>query len=308
MKKYIASDFIVLDVCNENGSAEVLAKKIGCSYVKCLWRQFNDGELELLNDFNCFIENKRVLIYQSLHYPYDIFFKVLVLLRALKSYTVSDITLLSPYVGYIRPHYQIIAESIFDVLFYFGVKKIITIHPHSVELFTNDKYSGRIFVIDPVNIFIDLIRQRVKCFGIRDLCFLSPDAGARRVNELCAGYFNVPCHFATKLRDKDSLTIKIDVEIPHKNVFVIDDIIDTGLTLECLVKEIIRKNKDVRVFLFCTHAILSRYPSIVDSNNVAELTITSSLPVAIKHKKIFIYELMENNYLIKNIWQIINLV
>lgn len=308
MKRYIASDFIVLDVCNENGSAEVLAEKIGCSYVKCLWRQFNDGELELLNDFNCFTENKRILIYQSLHYPYDIFFKVLVLLRALKSYNVSDITLLSPYVGYIRPHDQIIAESIFDVLFYFGVKKIITIHPHSVELFTNEKYSGRIFVIDPVNIFIDLIRQRVECFGTGDLCFLSPDAGARRVNELCAEYFDVPCYSATKIRGEDSLTIKIDDKIECKNVFVIDDIIDTGLTLECLVREIIRKNKDVRVFLFCTHAILSRYPSIVDSDNVEELTITSSLPVKIKHKKIFIYELMENNYLIKNIWQIINLV
>lgn len=308
MKRYIASDFIVLDVCNENGSAEVLAEKIGCSYVKCLWRQFNDGELELLNNFNCFTENKRILIYQSLHYPYDIFFKVLFLLRVLKSYNVSDITLFSPYVGYIRPHDQIIAESIFDVLFYFGVKKIITIHPHSVELFTNEKYSGRIFVLDTVNIFIDLIRQRVECLGKRDLCFLSPDAGAREVNELCARYFDVPCYFATKLRGKDSLTIKIDDKIECKNVFVIDDIIDTGLTLECLVKEIIRKNKDVRVFLFCTHAILSRYPSIVDSDNVEELTITSSLPVKIKHKKIFIYELMENNYLIKNIWQIINLV
>ena len=308
MKRYKASDFIVLDVCNENGSAKVLAEKIGCSYVKCLWRQFNDGELELLNDFNCLIENKRVLIYQSLHYPYDIFFKILVLLRVLKSYNVSDITLLSPYVGYIRPHDQIIAESIFDTLFYFGVKKIITIHPHSVELFTNEKYSGRIFVVDPVNIFIDLIRQRIKCLGIRDLCFLSPDAGARRVNELCAEYFDVPCYFATKIRNKDSLTIKIDDKIGCKNVFVVDDIIDTGLTLECLVKEIIRKNKDVRVFLFCTHAILSRYPSIVDSDNVEELIVTSSLPVAIKHKKIFIYELMENNYLIKNIWQIINLV
>ena len=304
----MSSDFIVLDVCNENESAKVLAEKIGCSYVKCLWRQFNDGELELLNDFNCLIENKRVLIYQSLHYPYDIFFKVLVLLRVLKSYNIRDITLLSPYIGYIRPHDQIIAESIFDVLFYFGVKKIITIHPHSVELFTNEKYSGRIFVLDPVNIFIDLIRQRVECFGTGDLCFLSPDAGARRVNELCAEYFDVPCYSATKIRGEDSLTIKIDDKIPHKNVFVVDDIIDTGLTLECLVKEIIRKNKDVRVFLFCTHAILSRYPSIVDSDNVEELTITSSLPVKIKHKKIFIYELMENNYLIKNIWQIINLV
>ena len=304
----MSSDFIVLDVCNENESAKVLAEKIGCSYVKCLWRQFNDGELELLNDFNCLIENKRVLIYQSLHYPYDIFFKVLVLLRVLKSYNIRDITLLSPYIGYIRPHDQIIAESIFDVLFYFGVKKIITIHPHSVELFTNEKYSGRIFVLDPVNIFIDLIRQRVECFGTGDLCFLSPDAGARRVNELCAEYFDVPCYSATKIRGEDSLTIKIDDKIPHKNVFVVDDIIDTGLTLECLVKEIIRKNKDVRVFLFCTHAILSRYPSIVDSDNVEELTITSSLPVPIKHKKIFIYELMENNYLIKNIWQIINLV
>lgn len=308
MKRYMSSDFIVLDVCNENESAKVLAEKIGCSYVKCLWRQFNDGELELLNDFNCLIENKRVLIYQSLHYPYDIFFKVLVLLRVLKSYNIRDITLLSPYIGYIRPHDQIIAESIFDVLFYFGVKKIITIHPHSVELFTNEKYSGRIFVLDPVNIFIDLIRQRVECFGTGDLCFLSPDAGARRVNELCAEYFDVPCYSATKIRGEDSLTIKIDDKIPHKNVFVVDDIIDTGLTLECLVKEIIRKNKDVRVFLFCTHAILSRYPSIVDSDNVEELTITSSLPVKIKHKKIFIYELMENNYLIKNIWQIINLV
>lgn len=308
MKRYIASDFIVLDVCNENGSAEVLAKKIGCGYVKCLWRQFNDGELELLNDFNCLIENKRVLIYQSLHYPYDIFFKVLFLLRALKSYNIRDITFLSPYVGYIRPHDQIIAESIFDVLFYFGVKKIITIHPHSVELFTKEEYNGRIFVLDPVNMFIDLIRQRVKCLGIRELYFLSPDAGARMVNEMCARYFNVPCYFATKIRGKDSLTIKIDDNIECKNVFVIDDIIDTGLTLECLVKEIIRKNKDVRVFLFCTHAILSRYPSIVDSANVEELTITSSLPVKIKHKKIFIYELMENNYLIKNIWQIINLV
>lgn len=308
MKRYKASDFIVLDVCNENGSAEVLAEKIGCSYVKCLWRQFNDGELELLNNFNCIIENKRVLIYQSLHYPYDIFFKVLVLLRALKSYNIRDITLLSPYVGYIRPHDQIIAESIFDVLFYFGVKKIITIHPHSVELFTKEDYNGRIFVLEPVNMFIELIRQKVECLGAEDICFLSPDAGAGRVNEICAGYFNVPCHFATKLRDKDSLTIKIDEEIGCKNVFVVDDIIDTGLTLECLVMDLTRKNKDVRVFLFCTHAILSRYPSIVDSDNVEELTITSSLPVSIKHKKIFIYELMENNYLIKNIWQIINLV
>ena len=77
----MSSDFIVLDVCNENDSAEVLAEKIGCSYVKCLWRQFNDGELELLNDFNCLIENKRVLIYQSLHYPYDIYFKVLFFFR-----------------------------------------------------------------------------------------------------------------------------------------------------------------------------------------------------------------------------------
>ena len=304
----MSSDFIVLDVCNENGSAKVLAKQIGCSYVKCLWRQFNDGELELLNNFNCIIENKKVLIYQSLHYPYDIFFKVLVLLRALKSYNIRDITLLSPYVGYIRPHDQIIAESIFDILFYFGVKKIITIHPHSVELFTKEDYNGRIFVLEPVNMFMELIMQRIKRLGMKDLCFLSPDAGARRVNELCAGYFNVPCHFATKIRDKDSLTIKIDEEIECKNVFVVDDIIDTGLTLECLVKEIIRKNKDVRVFLFCTHAILSRYPSIVDSDNVEELTITSSLPVQKKKKKIFIYELMENNYLIKNIWQIINLV
>lgn len=308
MKRYIASDFIVLDVCKENESAEVLAEKIGCSYVKCLWRQFNDGELELLNNFNCIIENKRVLIYQSLHYPYDIFFKVLVLLRALKSYNICDITLLSPYVGYIRPHDQIIAESIFDVLFYFGVKKIITIHPHSVELFTKEEYKGRIFVLEPVNMFIDLIMRRIKRLGMKDICFLSPDVGARMVNELCAGYFNAPCFFATKIRGKDSLTIKIDAEIECKNVFVVDDIIDTGLTLECLVSALTRKNKDVRVFLFCTHAIMSRYPSIVDSDNVEELTITSSLPVSIKHKKIFICELMENNYLIKNIWQIINLV
>lgn len=241
------------------------------------------------------IENRNVFILVKTSKEIQNFQNIVFVVTEVYNKKPKSINVIALFIPYLRQYALGKIKNIFDVLtqniFYAGADKIITVDPHCEDFLKN--YEGKIFVININNLII----EKIKSLNIEDFCFIAPDAGAKKRNTFLSNYFGKKIFAAEKKRNHDNgliETLSFDEEITTQNVIIVDDMIDTGKTIELLINCILQKNPSISIFIFCSHAIFSQFPDFLANEQVKLIFTTNSLDnSSFQHSKIII-ESLEN--------------
>gem|GEM_PF-288439 len=198
----------------------------------------------------------------------------------------------------------------FKTLVSLGVSQIITYQLHSDKSKT---------MLDPVSCAIDdipglhLLKRRLCDVYIRDIetlenevrpnwAFCSVDAGGEKLARRFANAFGTPLVIAHKQRDYtrantiDSINILSAVPLAGKKLWIVDDMIDTGGSVESLIRALASHNP-AEINVAAVHAVFSgpaseRLGRLVSEGLLKRVLVTDSvscpacMPDAIPHLEV----------------------
>ena len=205
---------------------------LGVEPLKVKYHSFPDQEshIDILEN----VRGKNIFILQSTSCPANHhIMELLFAIDALKRASAKIITCIVPYFGYARQDRKngirtcISAKLIADLLSYSGCHRILTVDLHSEQIqgFFNIHHdhihAGMIFPH-----FIHFYDQ-----NNHDV-IISPDIGGISRARLVAGHFNKPIAVIDKRRTHHMVDfMQIIGEVKDKNCIIIDDIVDSAITL-----------------------------------------------------------------------------
>mgnify|MGYP002523684636 CR=1 FL=1 len=241
--------------------SETLDIELGKSQIE----RFSDGEIicRCLSE----VRNKTVYLIQSTSYPQiEKIFEILVFVDALKNKGAKEIVLVIPYYGYSRQDRvakegePITAKMVASLYQNAGINKIITIDLHTPGI--KDFFNIPVTNINPTKLFADYFRAYFDERGIKneDLVIVTPDHGSNtRVKEIAQYFEGSSLVFVEKRRPvpNESKIISIVGNPRDKYCLLLDDIIDTGGTINHVVDALLKKNAK-EVYVGATHGIFSK--------------------------------------------------
>ncbi len=196
-------------------------------------RRFPDGEsyVRVLSQCN----QRKVVILANLHHPDDKLLPLLFLCQALKEQHVEHITLISPYLPYMRQDKRFhegecVTSAQFASILSPSIDKIITIDPHL------HRYSSlsEIYSVDNVVLKADkTIAEWIKK-NISNPLIIGPDSESEQWAAATAELINCPYLVLSKERRGDR-EVKISAPqargLSDHTPVLVDDIISTGRTM-----------------------------------------------------------------------------
>lgn len=270
------------------GQGKILTEKITEILLmgpgKALVDRFSDGEVKV--EIGEDVRGKDCFIVGSTNPPAENCFEVILLSRALKGSSADRITLVIPYLGYNRqdrkdkPRVPISASIIIGMLATCSsADRVLLLDVHSEA--TLGVFDDRGIKVDHLYASIVSIPY-LKTLLTENLVVASPDknggARARAYAKLLGeeGYvlFDKSRTGAGKIDDK---TILIIGNVSEKNVFFVDDMIDTGGTIIADAKAA-KQAGARRIIIFATHAVFSQGAvAKLDESEVDEVIITDTI-------------------------------
>ena len=196
-------------------------------------RRFPDGESYVRVRSQC--TQRQVIILANLHHPDDKFLPLLFLCQALKDLNVKHITLISPYLPYMRQDKRFhdgecITSAQFSSILSSAIDRIVTIDPHLHRYASlSEIYNVDNLVLKADNTIAEWIKQNVN-----KPLIIGPDSESEQWAAATAELINCPYLVLTKERlgDRD-----VKISTPHAGDLtdhtpvLVDDIISTGRTM-----------------------------------------------------------------------------
>lgn len=196
-------------------------------------RRFPDGESYVRVLSQC--EQRNVIILANLHHPDDKFLPLLFLCQALKEQNVKHITLISPYLPYMRQDKRFhdgecVTSAQFASLLSPVINKIITIDPHL------HRYTSLSEIYDVDNVVLKADKTIAKWIknNIKNPLIIGPDSESEQWAAATAELINCPYLVLSKERRGDR-DVKISTPraggLSDHTPVLVDDIISTGRTM-----------------------------------------------------------------------------
>lgn len=196
-------------------------------------RHFPDGEsyVRLVNDVN----DKEVIVVATLHYPNDKFLPLLFLLQLLHDSGARKITLVAPYLAYMRQDKQFkpgeaITSNYFSKLITPYINHLITVDPHLHRIHSMaELYAIPATVLHAADLISDYVRH-----SIVSPVLIGPDSESEQWVSAVAFRAQAPYLVLEKHRHGDR---SVDISVPqvdryrHHTPVLIDDIISTARTM-----------------------------------------------------------------------------
>ena len=219
---------------------------------------FSDGELRVAFKEN--IRGEDVFLIQSTNPPSENLMELLLMLDAAKRASAKTVTAVIPYFGYSRqdrkdqPRVPISARMILDLIAAVGVDRMITMDLHSPQIqgFTNvpfDNLYSRIVLFN-----------RLKQYNLdyNSGVVLAPDVGSAKMSQAYAKKLGLGFALIDKRRPTHNVAKVVNLigELKNKQVFIIDDMIDTAGTI-CNAAVTAIENGATCVTAIATHPVLS---------------------------------------------------
>lgn len=253
--------------------------------------KFRNGELFVKIPYE--IENRNIFILVKTSKEFLNFQNVVFVVAEVYNKNPKTINVIALFIPYLRQFSAEKNKNIFDIfvqnIFYAGANKVITIDPHNENFLQH--YKDKIWVVNIKDIFV----EKIKSLNLGDFCFAAPDSGSKKRNSFLAQYFDKKFFSAEKKRNQETGIIEsfnFNEEIKTENVIIVDDMIDTGKTVELLIKSILNKKPKTNIFVFCSHAIFSQIPTFINNEQVKFVFTTNSLDNSnLMHEKIEILSL-----------------
>jgi len=261
-----------------------LAKKIieylGISLGEMEISFFSDGETYVKIKEN--VRGKDIFLVQSTCPPVnESLMELLIMLDAFRRASARRITVVVPYYGYARqdrkdePRVPITAKLVANLISTAGADRVLLLDLHVDQI--QGFFDIKVDHLFSAPIIIDYLRSKL----LENLVILAPDVGGVRRARAYARRLKVPLAIIDKRRpavDKAEV-LSVIGEVKNKDIFIVDDIIDTGGTLLAAVEELI-KGGVRKVYAGCTHAVLSAgvYEE-VEKSSLTQLIVTDSIPL-----------------------------
>ncbi|HEU4887360.1 MAG TPA: ribose-phosphate pyrophosphokinase [Thermoanaerobaculia bacterium] len=241
---------------------------------------FSDGEHYVQIDEN--VRGADVFIIQPTCPPSvnDHLMELLIMLDAFKRSSAKRVTAVIPYYGYARqdrknkPRVPITAKLAADLISAAGADRVLTLDLHAAQI-------QGFFNIPVDHLFAaPVIVGHLKQLELEDLTIVSPDAGGVERARAYAKRLGASLAIIDKRRFATNQTEVMNIigEVEGRNVFVVDDIIDTAGTLIHSAQALLEQGAK-SISAACTHAVLSG-PAIqrINSSQLATVVTTNSIP------------------------------
>jgi ribose-phosphate pyrophosphokinase len=247
---------------------------------------FSDGENYAQIDEN--VRGADVFIVQPTSPPVnDNLMELLIMLDAFKRSSASRVTAVIPYYGYARqdrkdkPRVPITSKLVADLITAAGASRVLTLDLHAPQI-------QGFFDIPVDHLFAaPVIIRYLKSLDLEDLTIVSPDAGGVERARAYAKRLGATLAIIDKRRIAKNQTQVMHIigEVEDRNVFIVDDIIDTAGTMIESVKALHQQGAK-SISACCTHAVLSG-PAVQRINNseLQQVVVTNSMPMAEKESE-----------------------
>jgi len=214
----------------------------------------------------------------------DNLMELLIMLDAFKRSSASRITAVIPYYGYARqdrkdkPRVPITSKLVADLITAAGADRVLTLDLHASQI-------QGFFNIPVDHLFAaPVMVKHLKTLDLPDLTIVSPDAGGVERARAYAKRLGATLAIIDKRRVAKNMTEVMHIigDVEDRNVFIVDDIIDTGGTLIHSVEALIAKGAR-SINASCTHAVLSGTAADrITNSRLDQVIATNSMPTADK--------------------------
>jgi ribose-phosphate pyrophosphokinase len=256
---------------------------LGNDLGRCTLYSFADGETYVQIDEN--VRGADVFIVQPTSPPVnDNLMELLIMLDAFKRSSASRITAVIPYYGYARqdrkdkPRVPITSKLVADLITAAGADRVLTLDLHASQI-------QGFFNIPVDHLFAaPVMVKHLKTLELPDLTIVSPDAGGVERARAYAKRLGATLAIIDKRRVAKNQTEVMHIigDVEDRNVFIVDDIIDTGGTLIHSVEALIAKGAR-SINASCTHAVLSGTATDrITNSRLDQVIATNSMPTADK--------------------------
>ena len=241
---------------------------------------FSDGEHYVQIDEN--VRGADVFVIQPTCPPSvnDYLMELLIMLDAFKRSSARRITAVLPYYGYARqdrkdkPRVPITAKLAADLISAAGADRVLTLDLHAAQI-------QGFFNIPVDHLFAaPVIVGHLKALELGELTIVSPDAGGVERARAYAKRLGASLAIIDKRRFATNQTQVMNIigEVEERNVFIVDDIIDTAGTLIHSAQALLEKGAR-SISAACTHAVLSG-PAVqrINSSSLSQVITTNSIP------------------------------
>ena len=245
--------------------------------------QFSDGEFQPL--FAESVRGATVYIIQSTIPPADNLMELLLAIDAAKRASADKVIAVIPYFGWARqdrkdrPRVAIGAKLVANILTAAGADRVMTcdLHADQIQGFfdipVDHIYASKVFI------------PAIEALNLPDLAIAAPDmGGAKRANSYAKNLSYeghdcgvIICH---KTRERANVVSEIKAigDVEGKNIFIIDDMIDTAGTL-CKAADVLMSKGAASVRACASHGILSGEAlSRIHNSSLSEVFITDTIP------------------------------
>jgi ribose-phosphate pyrophosphokinase len=257
-----------------------ICAQLGVQHGSVTLYSFSDGETYVQIDEN--VRGADVFIIQPTCPPSvnDYLMELLIMLDAFKRSSARRITAVIPYYGYARqdrkdkPRVPITAKLAADLISAAGADRVLTLDLHAAQI-------QGFFNIPVDHLFAaPVIVGHLKSMDLQELTIVSPDAGGVERARAYAKRLGATLAIIDKRRFAKNQTEVMNIigDVEGRNVFIVDDIIDTAGTLIHSVQALFEKGAR-SISAACTHAVLSG-PAVqrINTSQLDMVITTNSIP------------------------------
>ena len=274
-----ASEYVVLGYDESKAAAQGLAKALTCDYRDIQVHRFPDGESRVTLPA---CAASKVIIYRSMDRPNDKLIELLLTIRTLRANGVKHITLVAPYLCYMRQDCafekgDVVSQQVIGEFLSQHVDTLLTVDPH---LHRVHKLSEAIPCQQAINITAAPLFRNYLDQHLKDAILLGPDAESEQwVKSIAGEDYNYGVAHKQRHGDRDVAIQLPDLVLENKTIVLIDDVISTGQTLLKTV-EAIRRHQAEKIIIMVTHALFADedFDQTLYDNGVTDIISTDSIP------------------------------
>jgi ribose-phosphate pyrophosphokinase len=249
---------LILCFADSHLQAQRLARSVAQPFAKIDVHQFPDGESKLTLPVDL---PNHVIVYRSLDHPNDKLLEVLLTARGLREQSVQTLTLVAPYLCYMR---QDKAFHPGEIVSQRAIGQLLADHFDAV--LTVDSHLHRIHSLQqaiPARIALNLSATQPLATFLQKLfknpVLLGPDGESQQWVEAIANTMTegtADFHVANKHRfgDADVEIILPEFDFSNRHVVLVDDVASTGYTLEKTARAV-SAHTPASISVLVTHAL-----------------------------------------------------
>jgi ribose-phosphate pyrophosphokinase len=261
--------------------AEAIAREVGVELGRAAISRFSDGELFVRLNEN--VRGVDVFIIQPTVPRQDSLMELFLLVDAATRASASRVTAVTPYFGYARqdrkdqPRVSLAAKLVANLITTAGADRVLAMDLHASQI--QGFFDIPVDHLYAAPVFMEYFGG----FDLSEYAVVAPDLGSVKMARAYANRLGVPLAIVEKRRPKANDLEVMNVigasEVAGRNLIMIDDMIDTGMTLIKAAEKL--REAGARDILACaTHGVLSGGAlAQLEASVLTRVVVTDTIPI-----------------------------